>query len=111
MLLKFTASKIDELEKSTKKSLQQLVAEGTIGSMTSFIEKGLVNENGTIGCSRNVALSTIDDYLENEENDLDTLRLDIMGALVDGGFLSRQLDVKKIKQTAMEKIEQIKQDI
>ncbi len=106
MNLKFTASRIDELEKATKKNLQQLILDGSINSVTAFIEKGVVNENGTVGCSRSVALSKIDDYLEDEKNDLDTLRFDIMEALVDAGFLSRKINVREFQKAAQEKVDQ-----
>jgi hypothetical protein len=41
-------------------------------------------------------MSTIDAYLE--ESDKDNLVLDIMEALVKGGFLSRQVDVAKLRE-------------
>lgn len=111
MLLKFKATKIDELEKTAKRSVQELVTEGTLNSLVLFIEKGLVNESGIIGCSHSVALEEIDKYLEEAENDLDNLRLDVMEALVDAGFLSRQLNVQAIRESAKKKIEEIKKEI
>lgn len=111
MLLKFKATKIDELEKTARKSVQELATDGTLNSLALFIEKGLVNGNGMIGCSRSVALEEIDNYLEEPQNDLDNLRLDIMEALVDAGFLSRQLNVKAIRESAQKKIEEIKKEI
>jgi hypothetical protein len=111
MIFKFTASRIDELEKVGKRSLEQLITDTTINNIAAFIEKGVVNENGTVGCSRNVALAKIDDYLEDKNNDIEELAFIIMEALVDAGFLSRQINVQELKEVVQTKKDQAIQNI
>ena len=105
LTLKYTASKIDELEREKKKPIVACLDDTTISNLASFIEKGKVNEDGRIGCSRAVAFAEIDDYMA-AGGDTDGLLLDIIEALVDAGFLSRNLNVQLIKQTAKQKIDQ-----
>lgn len=94
--LKFNATKVDEIEQTKKLPIENCIADTTIGNLAIFIQKGLVNDNGVHGVSRAVALSTIDTYLE--ENDKDELVMDIMEALINGGFLSREVDLSKIRE-------------
>ena len=68
----------------------------TIDNLCLLVQKGLIDDNGIHGVSRNVALAKIDEYLQ--EYDKQELLLDIIGALVDGGFLPKSLDVKKLKK-------------
>ena len=94
--LKYNATKVDEIEQAKKLPIENCIADTTIGNLTLFIQKGLVDDNGTHGVSKNVALSTIDAYLE--ENDKDELVMDIMEALINGGFLSRDVDLSKVRE-------------
>ena len=93
--LKFTASKVDEIEQAKKLPIENCIADTTIGNLALFIQKGLVDENG-IGVGKAKAYSVIDEYLE--KSDKDELVMDIMEALIDGGFLSRELDVAKVRE-------------
>ena len=95
LVFKFTATSIDEIEKTKGVAIENCIADNTINNLALLISKGLVNDNGTIGASRVVALSKIDEYLK--ENDKDNLLLDIVEALVDEGFLSRKLEVSKMR--------------
>ena len=54
-------------------------------------------------------MDVIDKYLE--ESDKDELVLDIMEALCNGGFLSRQMDVEKMRQAMSKRITQAKEMI
>lgn len=93
--LKFNASKIDEIEQAKNLPIENCIADGTIANLALFIQKGLIDDNGVHGVSRTVALSTIDNYLS--EKDKDDLVMDIMEALIKDGFLSRDVDLEKIK--------------
>ena len=94
--LKFTASKVDEIEQTKKLPIENCIADTTIGNLTLFIQKGLVNDSGNVGVSKSQALTVIDEYLA--ENDKDELVMDIMEALINGGFLSRDVDLEKVRE-------------
>lgn len=104
--LKFNATKIDEIEKAKGMAIENCVSDNSINGIALILQKGLVDDNGIHGVSRNVALSIIDKYLE--EKDKDDLVLDIVEALVRDGFLSRQLDVQAMRSVKMKKSEELK---
>lgn len=109
IVLKFTASIVDEIEKAKGLSIENCIGDTTVNNLALLISKSLVNENGSIGVSRNVALSTIDEYLK--ENDKDNLLLDITEALVNDGFLSRSLDVSKMREALAKKGTQVNEQL
>lgn len=94
--LKYNATNIDEIEQAKKLPIENCIADTTIGNIAFLIQKGLVDDNGNHGVSRNTALARIDAYLE--ENDKDDLVMDIMEALINGGFLSRDVDLSKVRE-------------
>ena len=94
--LKYNATRVDEIEQAKGLPIENCIADSTISNLTLFIQKGLVDDNGVHGVSKNVAISTIDTYLE--ENDKDELVMDIMEALINGGFLSRDLNLTKVRE-------------
>ena len=94
--LKYNATRVDEIEQTKKLPIENCIADTTIGNLVLFIQKGLVDDNGTHGVSRAVAINTIDDFLA--ENDKDELVMDIMEALINGGFLSRDVDLAKVRE-------------
>lgn len=95
LVFKFTATIVDEIEKTKGLAIENCIGDNTINNLALLISKSLVNDNGTVGTSRAVALSKIDEYLQ--ENDKDNLLLDIVEALVQAGFLSRTLEVSKMR--------------
>ncbi len=107
--LKYNATKVDEIEQAKKVSIENCISDTTIGNLALFIQKGLIDENGNHGVSRSVAIATIDKYLE--ENDKEELVMDIMEALIDGGFLSRELDVKKLRELKAKRQAQVNEQI
>ena len=94
--LKYTAVKVDEIEQSKQLPIENCIADNTIKNLALFIQKGLVNDSGSIGVSHSQALTIIDEYLS--ENDKDELLMDIMEALMNGGFLSRDVDLAKVRE-------------
>ena len=94
--LKYNATTVDEIEQAKKLPIENCIADTTIGNIAFLIQKGLVDDNGNHGVSRNTALARIDAYLE--EYDKDDLVMDIMEALVNGGFLSRDVDLSKLRE-------------
>lgn len=94
--LKYNATKVDEIEQARKLPIENCIADTSISMLCLFIQKGLIDDNGQCGVSKAVAMDVIDKYLE--ESDKDNLVLDIMEALVNGGFLSRQVDVAKLRE-------------
>lgn len=103
--LKFKASKVDEIEKAKGLPIQNCIADTSVGMLTLFIEKAVLNEDSTVGCTKNTAMRLLDEYLEEPEHDTDCLVLDIMEALVNGGFLSRQLNMEQVRSSAKKEME------
>ena len=103
--LKYNATKVDEIEQARKLPIENCITDTSIGMLCMFIQKGLIDDNGNSGVSKAVAI--IDKYLA--ESDKDNLVLDIMEALVNGGFLSRQMDVAKMRQALEKKMSQAKE--
>jgi len=109
MNLKYNAMKVDEIEQSKKDSIENCIQDSSIANLTLFVQKGYVNENGQIGVSKAVALEKIDEYLV--DHDKDELVFDIMEALMNGGFLSRGLEIQKLKETRQNRISLANQKI
>lgn len=107
--LKYNATKVDEIEQAKKLPIENCIADNTIGNLALFIQKGLIDDNGQHGVSRNVAIATIDKYLE--ENDKDELLMDIMEALMDGGFLSRAVDLESVRELKAKRKAQVNDEI
>lgn len=96
MNLKYNASKVDEIEQIKKQPIAGCIGSSAIADLCLFVQKGLIDDNGRHGVSKNVAMDAIDAYLV--DHDTSELALDIMEALVNGGFLSRQMDMNKLRE-------------
>ena len=107
--LKYTALKVDEIEQSKQLPIENCIADTTVKNLALFIQKGYVNENGIIGATNSQALTIIDEYLA--ENDKDELVMDIMEALINGGFLSRELDLAKVRELKAKRQEQLNEEL
>ena len=107
--LKYNASRVDEIEQAKKAPIENCISDTSIGTLNLFIQKGLVDDNGNHGVSKAVAMSAIDAYLE--ENDKDELVMDIMEALINGGFLSRDLDMAKLREYKTKRQAQVTEEI
>lgn len=94
---KFNASVVDEIEKQKGLAIENCLGDTTVNNLTLFIQKAAFDENaGKVGVSRTVAVDMLDKYLA--DSDKDTLILDIMEALVDTGFLSRQYNMPEMRE-------------
>lgn len=107
--LKYSATRVDEIEQSKKLPIENCIADTTVGNLALFIQKGLVNDSGTVGVSRAQALTAIDNYLA--ENDKDELVMDIMEALINGGFLSRDVDLAKVRELKAKRQAQLSEEL
>lgn len=107
--LKYTAKKVDEIEQSKGLPIENCIADATINNFALFLQKGLVDDNGQHGVSREVAMSTIENYLA--EADKDDLMMEIMEALISGGFLSRSVDLEKIRELKKKRQEELKTEL
>ena len=107
--LKYNATKVDEIEQTKKLPIENCISDTTIGNLTLFIQKGLIDDNGVHGVSKAVAINVIDNYLE--EKDKDELLMDIMEALINGGFLSRDLEIAKIREAKKQKAIQVNEQL
>ena len=107
--LKYTALKVDEIEKAKGKAIELCIDDTRIDNMCLFVQKGLVDDNGKHGVTRNVALSKIDDYWQ--EYDKQELLLDIIEALVAGGFLPKSPNLTPLKERLNIRVEKANQII
>ncbi len=107
--LKYNATRVDEIEQAKKAPIENCISDTTIGTLILFVQKGLVDDNGNHGVSKAVAVSAIDAYLE--EKDKDELVMDIMEALIKGGFLSRDLDMEKLREYKTKRQAQVTEEI
>ena len=107
--LKYTATKVDEIEKARGTAIDHCIEDIRIDNICLLVQKGLVDDNGVHGVSRNVALSKIDEYLQ--EYDKEELVLDIMEALVAGGFLPRSVDMEAMRKKLGKRMKKINKDI
>ena len=103
MNLKYNALKVDEIEREKKQPIENCISDTSISSLLLFIRKGLIDDNEQWGVSNAVAMDVLDKYLET--NDKDDLVIEIMEALMKGGFLSRGLDLEKVKKAKKEKMD------
>lgn len=104
--LKFNASKVDEIEQSRNHTpIQDCIRDVSISNLALFLQKGLIDDNGTWGVSKAVAFDTIDKYLE--EHDTEELVFDIMEALINAGFLTRDVDMNKLREAKAKQKENI----
>jgi hypothetical protein len=107
--LKYNATRVDEIEQTKKLPIENCIADTTISNLTLFIQKGLVNDSDGVGVGKAKALQVIDEYLA--ESDKDELVMDIMEALIDGGFLSRDLDLAKVRELKAKRQAQLNEEI
>lgn len=107
--LKYNAIRVDEIEQVKKAPIENCIADTTVGGLALFVMKGLVDENGVHGVSRNKAIGIIDEYLQ--EHDKDELVMDIMEALIAGGFLSRDLDMAKLREVKKTRAIQVNENV
>lgn len=107
--LKYNATRVDEIEQAKKLPIENCIADTTIGNLCLFIQKGLVNDSDGVGVGKSKAMAVIDEYLE--ENDKDELVMDIMEALINGGFLSRELDVSKVRALKAKRQDQLNEEL
>ena len=110
--LKFNATKVDEIEQVKKLPIENCIGDTSISSLVLFLQKGLIDANEQWGVSKTVAIETIDKFLEEE--DKDELVFQIIEALINGGFLSRELDVEKLRTASkkhQEKIQQVLNEV
>lgn len=105
--LKFNATKVDEIEQVKKLPIENCIGDTSISSLVLFLQKGLVDENGVWGVTKAIAMDTIDKFLE--ENDKDELVFQIIEALINGGFLSRELNMDQIRKANKKQQEKVQQ--
>lgn len=90
MNLKYNALKIDEIEKEKGVAIENCISDTTISNIILFVQKGL-------DVSREEAVQKIDEYLVVK--DKQNLILDIMEALIAGGFLPRSVDIVSLRES------------
>lgn len=109
--LKFTAKSVDNIEKKFKLPIENLLSSLELANLAQFIERGYYNdETEKIGVTNDRSFEILEEYLA-DGGDKEDFLLDIMEALQTGGFLSRKLDLAKIRQNLVEKTTSISTEI
>lgn len=103
--LKYNALKVDEIEQAKQLPIENCATDSSISMLCLFVQKGLIDDNGVHGVSKNVAMNIIDEYLK--EHDKNELVLDIMEALINGGFLSRQVNIQQLRKNITEQMKKM----
>lgn len=99
--LKFNAKNVDQIERKHGVSIEQLLGDTSVQRLAYFIEKAQYDEDREkIGVHNEQSYELLDAYLA--EHDKEDLIMDIMEALQKGGFLSRKVDISKMRE-ALEK--------
>ena len=109
MNFKFNAISVEEIEKAKGVPIENCVTDTTISTLALFIQKAVVDDDGKVGTSRSVAMTMIDEYLKNHEKQ--DLTLDIMEALVDAGFLSKELNVNQMREALTNYTKQVSKQL
>lgn len=92
MEFKFTPRTVKEIEDVAGKGYQEVLSEYSLSNVVLFVRKGL-------GIDEKAAYKKIEEYLENEENNLPGLFLEITEAMQRDGFLPRRgLGEKELKE-------------
>lgn len=107
--LKYNALKVDEIEQIKKLPIENCIADTSVSSLVLFIQKGLIDDNEQWGVSKTVAMDVLDKYLA--ENDKEDLIMDIMEALINGGFLSREVDINKVREQKKKLSEKVREKL
>lgn len=107
MELKYNAIKVDEIERIKKQPIEQCISDSSISNIALFVQKGMEDIKTTV--TREQAFKAIDEYLA--EHDKEDLVLDIMEALINAGFLSREIDVQAIRANKSELIQEAMKQI
>ena len=110
MNLKFTASIVDQIEQSKKLPIANIIADNSMGNLAFIVSKSIVNDSGNVGITRDKAFEKIDEYI-GDGHDSDDLVLDITEALVRDGFLSRTLDVSKMRELKVIRSQEMSQQL
>ena len=92
MVLTYTSKTISILEKSMGgKNVELIVKEGGVTNIVALVQTG-------VGCSTNEAFDLVDEY--RKTSDTEHLMYDIMRALQEQGFLSKELPLEKLQAVA-----------
>lgn len=103
--LKYIAKKVAEIEDEKGAPIAECVLDNRIKNLVFFVSKGYVDEEGKIGISEEKAEEMITEYLQ--ENDTDELLFDIIESLVNCGFLSRKINVKKWREAKDKEVQEM----
>jgi len=108
--LRFTAKNVDNIERKFGVSIENLLGNTSMQNLAQFIERAYYDEErDKVGVSNDRSYEVLQDYLK--ENDKEDLLLDIMEGLQQGGFLSRKLDLDKIRKSLETKSAEISQKL
>lgn len=100
MELKYTPKVINEIEMETKKPIQEVISDFSMQTIVLLVKKGL-------GADEEKAYEAIEKEL-TEGKDTFVLYVEIMEKLQGAGFLPRQLDLGKMKNSMAKALEKEK---
>lgn len=100
--LKFTARVVDKIERKFNVSIENLLGDTSVRSLAFFIEMAFYDEDkDKVGVNNEEAYKLLENYLK--DHDKEDLIMDIMEALQATGFLSRKIEVDKMRQSIEKK--------
>ena len=96
MELKYTPRAVSEIEQESKRPVQDTLADFSMKTVLLFVKKGLMVDEDN-------AYKKIEEYLAKGKDTFELYTL-IMQKLQEGGFLPRQLNLKKVQKEMNEAI-------
>lgn len=106
MKLSFSAKSVDNIERKFGVSIENMLGSTQMSNLAQFIERGYLDEDTQkVGVQNERSFELLQEYLKDHEKE--DLLVDIMEALQEGGFLSRKLDLDKIRKSLIEKTAEI----
>jgi len=96
--LKFTARVVDKIERQYGVSIEELLGNTSVRNLAFFIEKAHYDEDTEkVGVNNEESYTILETYLK--DHDKEDLLMDIMEALQTSGFLSRKIEVDKMRES------------
>lgn len=108
--LRFSAKIVDQIERKYNVSIEQLLGNTSVQNLAYFIEKAQYDdERDRVGVHNEKSYDILDEFLK--DNDKEEALFQIMESLQTAGFLSRKLDVPKMRQAVTDKTSDIQSQL
>ena len=106
LVFAFNPEVVDQIEKVKGGSnIANFLEDASVNNILLFMTKGLPNDRGGVGLTRNEAMTILEEQLK--ERDTRDILMDIMEGLTATGFLDRGLDLTVLRTAKKEQAEKI----